>query len=144
MGAATQGRAAHGRGGQVGCAGLGMRWQLQRRSAAGMGTRRHRGVAGSAAAHGNAADHLANAAPGNHQKELWNGNRETVRNAFFARRSVIRWAWTHYKPNHDKYAGAIEDPQWTRLNFVRLRSRAEVNRFLAEVNRFREESLPPK
>ena len=78
------------------------------------------------------------------RKELWNGNRETVRNAFFERGSVIRWAWTHYTPNHDKYAGAIEDPQWTNLNFVRLRSRAEVNRFLAEVNRFREESHPPK
>jgi len=66
------------------------------------------------------------------RKELWNGNRETVRNAFFDRDSIIRWAWTGYAPNRHKFTAALNDPQWTQLIFVRLRSRADVNKFLAD------------
>ena len=67
------------------------------------------------------------------RQELWNGNRETFRNAFFEKESIILWAWTQYPRTRAKYIAAMADPQWTRLNFVRLKSRAEVERFLGGI-----------
>lgn len=67
--------------------------------------------------------------------ELWNGNRETLRNALSRDpdRSVVMWAWTTHSSVHDRYRVAAEDPRWSHLRFVRLTSRAEVDAFLAEI-----------
>lgn len=67
------------------------------------------------------------------RQELWNGNRETFRNAFFDKQSIILWAWTHHARTRARYAAAMDDPQWTQLDFVRLKSRADVERFLAGI-----------
>lgn len=69
------------------------------------------------------------------RRELWNGNRETWRNAFLERESIIRWAWTRHGPTRAKYTAVMHDPQWTNLRLVRLRSRREVRAFLATVPR---------
>lgn len=69
------------------------------------------------------------------RKELWNGNRETWRNAFLEKDSILLWAWTHHPRTRARYTAAMADPQWTHLNFVRLRSRAEIGAFLRTVNR---------
>ncbi|HEX3816330.1 MAG TPA: hypothetical protein VHX59_26105 [Mycobacteriales bacterium] len=69
------------------------------------------------------------------RKELWNGNRETWRNAFLEKESIIRWAWTHHPKTRARYAAAIGDPQWTSLDFVRLSSRTEIERFLHTIDR---------
>jgi adenylate kinase family enzyme len=67
------------------------------------------------------------------RQELWNGNRETFRNAFFDRQSIILWAWTQHAKVRARYTAAMGDPQWTKLDFIRLASRAEVERFLAGI-----------
>lgn len=66
--------------------------------------------------------------------ELWNGNRERWANFFTwdPEESVISWAWHKHAVYRDRYAAASADPAYTHLNFVRLRSRAEVRRFLAQ------------
>jgi adenylate kinase family enzyme len=64
--------------------------------------------------------------------ELWNGNRERWRN-FFAldeEESVIVWAWQTHARNRARYVAAMADPSFSHLRFVRLRSPAEVRRFL--------------
>jgi adenylate kinase family enzyme len=69
------------------------------------------------------------------RQELWNGNRESLRN--FVRRdpeqSIVRWAYTQHGKYQDRYAAANADPAWAHLRFVRLRSPADVRRFLANV-----------
>ena len=67
--------------------------------------------------------------------ELWNGNRETLRNALSRDpdRSVVMWAWTTHSSVHDRYRVAAEDPRWSHLRFVRLTSRAAVDAFLLEI-----------
>ena len=66
--------------------------------------------------------------------ELWNGNRERWRN-FFAldkEESVIVWAWQAHASNRARYEAAMADPVNAHLRFIRLRSPAEVSRFLRE------------
>ena len=65
--------------------------------------------------------------------ELWNGNREDLRSLL--RRdpeaSIVMWAFTRHDVYRRRYAAARDDPANAHLRFVRLRSPAEVRRFLA-------------
>jgi adenylate kinase family enzyme len=63
--------------------------------------------------------------------ELWNGNREPWSNLFRAdpEKSVIRWAWTRDRIYRERYVRAQADPAHARLEFVRLRSPAEIAAF---------------
>lgn len=69
------------------------------------------------------------------RQELWNGNRESWRGLLFWRGedSVLWWAWTTYARSQERYAQAMSDPRWRHLTFHRLRSRREVDRFIAQV-----------
>ncbi|MBV9384571.1 MAG: hypothetical protein JOY82_26315 [Streptosporangiaceae bacterium] len=71
------------------------------------------------------------------RRELWNGNRERWRNLFTwdPMDSVISWAWHQHDAYRERYATAQADPANVHLNFVRLRSPAEVRRFLAGTRR---------
>jgi adenylate kinase family enzyme len=64
------------------------------------------------------------------REELWHGNRETIRNAFFVRESLFRGAIRAHRRNP-----RVIPPRAARhshLRLVRLRSAAEVERWLAE------------
>lgn len=67
------------------------------------------------------------------REELWNGNREPWSNLFSLKpeRSIISWAWTRHRVYAERYAKAMTDPRWSELTFVRLRSRAEIEAWLA-------------
>ena len=69
------------------------------------------------------------------RQELWNGNRESWRGLRFWRgeESILWWAWTAYDRTQERYAQAMADPQWSHLRFHRLRTRVEVDRFIAQV-----------
>jgi adenylate kinase family enzyme len=68
------------------------------------------------------------------RQELWNGNREPLRNflRLDPRESIISWAWHSHDRYRARYAGAAADPAWDHLDFVHLTSRAEAGRFLAD------------
>ena len=67
------------------------------------------------------------------RQELWNGNRESLRNVVHRdpEQSIVVWAYTNHARNRDRYAALSADPAHARLRFVRLRSPAEVRSFLA-------------
>lgn len=69
------------------------------------------------------------------REELWNGNREPLSNlyAWDPDRSVIRWAWTRHGEYQRRYAAAMASARLGHLHFVRLRSRADVDRWLRGV-----------
>ena len=69
------------------------------------------------------------------RRELWNGNREPITGLFRwdPHRSIVRWSWTTHPKVRERYATAMEDPAYRHVRFVRLRSRAEVRRWLSEV-----------
>lgn len=69
------------------------------------------------------------------REELWNGNRESLKN--FLRRdpqkSILRWAWTEHHAYRSRYEDAIAGGDWHHLDVVRLQSPAEVRLFVAGV-----------
>ncbi|GAA1032689.1 hypothetical protein GCM10009557_31990 [Virgisporangium ochraceum] len=68
------------------------------------------------------------------RKELWNGNRETLRSllSWDPEKSVVRWAWVKHADYRRRYSEASADPASAHLRFVRLRSRAEADAFLCD------------
>lgn len=66
------------------------------------------------------------------RKKLWNGNREQLRDVlrWDPYRSIIRWSWTNYEVDRVRYEAAMGDSRWQHLEFVRLRSKGEVRRYV--------------
>jgi adenylate kinase family enzyme len=69
------------------------------------------------------------------RQELWNGNREPWSNlwSFNPEKSIIAWTATRHGRNRRRYAAAEQDARWAGLRFVRLRSQADADRFVAVV-----------
>jgi len=67
------------------------------------------------------------------RQELWNGNREPLSNFYKwdPMENIIRFAWVRYPVSVARYSAAMEDPQYGDITFIRLRSRAEVDAFIA-------------
>lgn len=67
------------------------------------------------------------------REHLWNGNREPLTNFYRLDpdKNVIRWAWVKYHEDVERYGAAMHDAAHAHLSFVRLRSRREVDAFLA-------------
>jgi adenylate kinase family enzyme len=62
------------------------------------------------------------------REELWNGNRERVRDALHPRNSVVAYALRGYRRRQRRYAADL-----ARFPLVRLRTQAEVERFLGDL-----------
>jgi adenylate kinase family enzyme len=67
--------------------------------------------------------------------ELWNGNRESLRNLvrWDPNLSILRWAWTNHEKYRLRYSAAAEDPVYSHIEFVRLTNRAEIAQWLDSV-----------
>jgi adenylate kinase family enzyme len=68
------------------------------------------------------------------RQELWNGNREPVRNFFRLdpEESVISWAWHSHTKYRTRYGAAAADSANAGLAFIRLAGRRDAARFLAD------------
>jgi adenylate kinase family enzyme len=64
------------------------------------------------------------------RERLWNGNRETVRNAFFSRDSLLWFTLKWYRPRRRAYPERLAP-----FPTVRLRSVSEVDAFLRSAER---------
>ena len=66
------------------------------------------------------------------RQELWNGNREPWTNLYRLdpEQNIIRWAWTTYDANRQKYLTAQDDPQWAHLDWVVHHSPDETETWL--------------
>jgi adenylate kinase family enzyme len=67
------------------------------------------------------------------REQLWNGNREPWRSLWRwdPDESIIRWAWTQHAKYQERHRSAMESPSWEHLDFVRVRSHAAVEQWLA-------------
>lgn len=65
-------------------------------------------------------------------EELWpgTGNRESLAQAFFTRKSIIWWAISRHAHNRRKYSAAMVAPEYAHIQFLRLGSRSDAARFL--------------
>lgn len=70
------------------------------------------------------------------KKELWpgTGNRETFRKLFFSHDSIVLWTLTSYRRLQRRYTGLMNDPAYSHIHFVRLRSPQEADEFLSALS----------
>jgi adenylate kinase family enzyme len=68
-------------------------------------------------------------------EELWKGtgNRESWRKCFLSRDSIVWWAIQSHRKNKQQYAAMMTDPQYAHIQFLRLRSAREIDRFLSRI-----------
>jgi adenylate kinase family enzyme len=65
------------------------------------------------------------------REELWGtGNRESFRNAFLSRQSILLWALKTHRRNRERYAAEFESLA-SEKRIVHLQSRGEIERFMA-------------
>jgi adenylate kinase family enzyme len=65
------------------------------------------------------------------REELWNGNRESLRGAFFGRDALVVWAMRRHVEYRRTLAGQFAQPRYDDVTVVRLRSPDAVRRWLA-------------
>lgn len=70
------------------------------------------------------------------REELWNGNRERLRNLL--RRepqdNVLLWAWTRFTPLRQRYEELTCTGAWAHASVYRLRTSKEVRTFLSRLD----------
>jgi adenylate kinase family enzyme len=67
------------------------------------------------------------------RQELWNGNRETLRGMFFSRDSLFVWLFQSYPQHKKTYPRLVNEPRFSHLNFIRLRSPRKADEWLNEL-----------
>lgn len=79
------------------------------------------------------------------REELWNGNREPLAGPFRwdPEQSIIRWAWTRRRITRERYGAAMASPAWAHLRWVHLRTPAEVEAWLTDLDRSTRHPDPP-
>ena len=71
------------------------------------------------------------------REELWHGNRESLRNSFMSRDSIILWALQTYRLRRKEYPVLFGRPEYSHLQVVHLRSVREARCWLEDVTRAR-------
>lgn len=66
------------------------------------------------------------------KEELWPGtnNRESFRKAFFSKESIVLWTIKTHKNFIGKYEYYMSAQEYSHINFIRLKSRKEINNFI--------------
>jgi adenylate kinase family enzyme len=67
------------------------------------------------------------------REELWNGNRENLRGAFFSRDSIFLWALKTYRRRRRDYPLLFAQPGYRHLTIIRLPSPRVTNRWLDNI-----------
>lgn len=67
------------------------------------------------------------------REELWNGNRETLRGAFFCKDSLFLWALQTHPRYRRAYPLAFASPENAHLQVIHLRSRRESADWLKQL-----------
>ena len=67
------------------------------------------------------------------REELWNGNRERLRDHFFSRNSLYLWALKTYRRRRREYPLQLRQPEFAHLTVVRLRSPRATEAWLSRL-----------
>jgi adenylate kinase family enzyme len=65
--------------------------------------------------------------------ELFAGNRETIRQSFLSRDSILWWVVKTHRPRQHEYPKLIQDPEHAHLHVVELRSPVDAQATLAAI-----------
>ena len=66
-------------------------------------------------------------------RELFSGNKESLRKAFFSKDSILLWVLTTYFPRRKRYREIFESGEYPHLNFIEFRRSRDVEKFLKKL-----------
>jgi adenylate kinase family enzyme len=66
-------------------------------------------------------------------EELWNGNRESLKNSIFQKNSLLAWILKTHNRRRNQYLSFINRPPYPNLKFIKLKSVSEIRHFLGTV-----------
>lgn len=69
------------------------------------------------------------------REELWSGNRENLRGAFFSRDSLFLWMLKSRKKHRRDYPRLVTEPEYAHLRFIHLTSAAQVDAWLESLTK---------
>lgn len=69
------------------------------------------------------------------REELWSGNRESIRNALFAKESLWLYALRSYRRRRRRWEELLASGRWAHLTVHRFRSNADADRWLHSLAR---------
>jgi adenylate kinase family enzyme len=77
------------------------------------------------------------------QEELWEGtgNRESFKKSFLNKKSIIWWTITTFHNVREKYERYMTSPEFSHIQFLRLRSHAEANALLSQLESLRKREM---
>lgn len=67
------------------------------------------------------------------REELWSGNRESLRKAFFSQDSILLWMLQTYNKHRREYPLLFAQPEFAHLKIVQLRSPQQADRLLQAI-----------
>lgn len=67
---------------------------------------------------------------------LYQGNRESLRMAFFSRDSILIWSYQSFAKNRQKFNQLRQAPEFAHLDWLELKTPAEGSAVLAELVQF--------
>ncbi|MDR9890333.1 adenylate kinase [Pseudenterobacter timonensis] len=69
------------------------------------------------------------------QQELWpgTGNRESFRQSFLSRDSILLWTIKTWRSNRTRYEADMRDPRYAHIRFIRITCRAQAEALIAEL-----------
>ena len=65
---------------------------------------------------------------------MWSGNRETFRQSFLSKDSILWWVVKTYRRRRQEYPRLFKEPDYRHLQIIVLTSSAEAARFLENIN----------
>lgn len=68
-----------------------------------------------------------------YKEELWNANKETLKDSMWGKESLLMWILQVYKRNRIRYNDMVENDNQNK--FVIMKSPKETNRFLLEISK---------
>ncbi len=69
-----------------------------------------------------------------YRQVLWSGNRETFRQSFFSKDSILWWVLTTYHRRRREYPRLFQEPKHRHLKIIVFSSSADADRFLQSIN----------
>lgn len=72
-------------------------------------------------------------------EELWNGNKESIRSAFFSRDSIFLWLLTTYRRRRREYTELFSRPEYAHMALFHFRTPRQTEQWLRVLPRHRTE-----
>ncbi|HEY0457837.1 MAG TPA: hypothetical protein VGC97_01725 [Pyrinomonadaceae bacterium] len=69
-----------------------------------------------------------------YRRVLWSGNKETFRQSFLSKDSILWWVIKTYRRRRQEYPRLFNEPAYRHLQIIVLASPAETARFLQSIN----------